>query len=145
MHLVFRSRFHKMHAKARRINEVLQRTAKRHHVHVYRFSNNNNHLHLVVKGKYRRELQNFLRVFAGRVAQLVSGAVRGNAAKLSFWELPVWSHIIESKAFRFVCAYVEQNALEAAGVIPYQPRGRRSAATRVRKRPEAARRQWLSP
>lgn len=123
MHLVFRARRSLLHGKARAILSLQQRLAKRNDLTIYSSSNNGNHLHLVVRGKHRAGIRNFMRVFAGQVAQLVTGAVKGKAAVESFWELPVWSRIVEwGKAFYKVLAYVRMNQLEAAGVIPYTPR-----------------------
>ena len=125
MHFVFRARGSKMHRHAKAIIQLWQTLGKRHDVRVYRFSNNANHLHLLVRGKHRHGLQSFLRVFAGRVAQLVGGCVKAAKGDVSFWLVPVYSRIVGwGPDFFATTKYVIQNRLEAAGLIPYQPRRR---------------------
>src|SRR5688500_13524537 len=47
------------------LKTLLPELAKRWEVRVYRWSNNGNHLHLLVKARRRKGFQNFLRVLAG--------------------------------------------------------------------------------
>ncbi len=83
--------------------------AERFKIHVYRASNDGKHLHLVVKAKERKNLQDYLRVLAGRVAITVTGAKKGKK-KLAqhphapkngspkyhrkFWDFLFWSRLL---------------------------------------------------
>src|SRR4051794_31766319 len=60
-----------------RVLDLLHRTAKRHRIEIYRFANVGNHLHLLITAKDRMGLRAFLREFAGRVAMLITGSVKG--------------------------------------------------------------------
>jgi hypothetical protein len=60
-------------------------------------------------------LRGFLREFAGRVANLITGAIKGRPAK--FWDGLVWTKIVEwGRQFKNVAKYVLLNLMEAAGV-----------------------------
>ena len=52
-----------------RIERILKKAASRFQISVYRYAVCSNHLHLLIRGKTRLELQNFFRVFAGHLAQ----------------------------------------------------------------------------
>ncbi|MBI4405103.1 MAG: transposase [Deltaproteobacteria bacterium] len=137
MHLVFRaanakgqfSLLQPQHARV--VRHLLKRWACYFEVRVYEFANSGNHLHVLVKSKTRPGLQNFLRVFAGQVAQRVTGAEKGSPYGKRFWMLLVYSKIIFwGRAFLAVKQYVVRNRLEALGLIAYRARTRRRMATR---------------
>lgn len=73
LHLVLRSDF----AKGRRsllrhrphIEKVIGKAQKRFGIRVYEKAIVSNHIHLVVRGRRRTDLQNFFRVVAGHIAQ----------------------------------------------------------------------------
>lgn len=126
LHLVFRS----SHARGAqsfirhraRVTAILDGAKSRFGITVYRFSINSNHLHLVIRGRKRHLIQNFLRTFAGVLARAMTGARRAAAAG-KFWDVPVWSRIVDwGRAFRVALSYVRKNTLEAAGNIAYRPR-----------------------
>ena len=105
------------------VRGLLGRLSRRYAVRVYRFSNNGNHCHLLVQARSRTGLQAFLRVFAGQIAQKITGARKGAALGRRFWGETVFSRVVEwGRAFRTVLAYVRQNQLEALGLVPYRPR-----------------------
>lgn len=52
-----------------RIERILKSSAARFNIRVYESAICGNHLHLVLRGKRRIDLQNFFRVFAGHLAQ----------------------------------------------------------------------------
>jgi REP element-mobilizing transposase RayT len=102
---------------------LLQSVSKRHHVRVYRYAINGNHLHLLIQGQRREGIQNFFRVFSGQLAEKITKAHRGDAFKGKFWDNLLFSRIVEwGKAFAIVCRYILRNELEANGTIAYTPR-----------------------
>ncbi len=112
-----------LHRHARLVTELLGKLSHRYGVKVYEVSNNGNHLHLLVRAHYRQGFRSFLRVFAGQLAQRVTGAVKGKKLIGRFWDLPVFTRIVAfGKAYRHAKHYVIQNQLEADGTMPYQPR-----------------------
>jgi hypothetical protein len=104
----------------------LTQLQKRWAVKVYRYAINGNHLHLAIKAKTKTDFRGFLRVFSGKLALHVTGAKKGRKLSTRFWNLPAYTRIVEwQKAFRQLCRYIEQNAHEALGLIPYRPRRHR--------------------
>ena len=102
-----------------------------------------NHIHIMIKGRTRQDLQNFFRVVAGHIAQellrqfpvLPSERVqRGGASKTrekenKFWQTRIYSRIVTwGKEYLHVKGYIVQNALEALGLVPYKTRTKRSLA-----------------
>jgi REP element-mobilizing transposase RayT len=103
---------------ARLVEAVLRHANRLYHVRVYEFANVGNHLHLLVRASSREEFKNFLRVLAGRIAQKVTGARKGRPWGRRFWDLLVFSRIVEwGKAFAIARGYVVQNRWEALGLV----------------------------
>jgi hypothetical protein len=72
--------------------------------------------------KDRKGFQTFLRVFCGKIAQRVTGAVKGSRQTGRFWLLP-YTRIVEwGRAFGVAKNYVERNEKEADGILSYRPR-----------------------
>jgi len=89
---------------------------------LYNYSNNGNHLHLVLRAKTQECLQKFLRSVTGVIARKVTGAKKGNP-KGKFWDSLVFSRVSEwGKPHENLQNYVIRNILEAAGAIDYKPR-----------------------
>jgi hypothetical protein len=79
------------------------------------FENVGNHLHLVVLARKRRELQKFLRGFAGQVAMLMTGAKKGKRGK--FWTELAWSRVVNwGRDLLALGDYFSRNLLESLGV-----------------------------
>ena len=68
--------------------------AERFKVRVYRAANKGEQLHLLVKAKNRKQLADFLRVLAGRVAVTVTGAKKGLKRIGKFWDYLTWSRLV---------------------------------------------------
>ena len=135
MHLVFRAKDAKgplSLLQKRSVNFILffrRRFCKKFGVRVYEYANSGNHLHFLIRASSRVGLQNFLRAFAGKTAEKITGAKRGRPFGKRFWTLLVYSRIVAwGRAFRNAKNYVIQNALETAGTIPYQPRKKKPPA-----------------
>jgi len=130
MHIVFRSTQARgnlsllRRQNARIVRSELSKWSKRFGIRIYQWANVGNHIHLVVLAKTRRGFHNFLRTVAGKIAQRVTGAKRGQEFG-RFWDLLAYSRVVEwGKAFQMVRKYVFQNELEALGLIPCRVRNR---------------------
>ena len=121
-----------------RKNEIRALTltfAKRFHVRVFEQSNNGNHLHLIVQAQTRGGFKRFLMALSGRIAQIMTKSTKGKPLPGRFWDYLPFTRILEwGKDLRNASRYVEMNQLEAAGIIPFQPRPG-SRGTRARQRP----------
>ena len=73
LHLVLRSDFAFGNRSLTRhrplIKAVLQKAARRFHIRVYELAICTNHIHVLIRGYRREDIQNFFRVFAGHTAQ----------------------------------------------------------------------------
>jgi REP element-mobilizing transposase RayT len=113
---------------AANVSQLIKQTAAKFHIRVYRFANSGNHLHLLISGSRRKDLQDFLRTAAALIARSMTGATKGKPFG-RFWDLLAYSRVVEwGKAFTNVTKYLEQNTLEALGFIPYRKRGKRTKA-----------------
>ena len=123
------------------IEGTIQKASRRFCVRVYEQAICSNHLHLLVYGKSRQDLQNFFRVLAGHIAQAIlrefplsprerGGAPEGKAGhpknQRHFWALLLYSRVLTwGREFISVKRYIIQNILEALGAIAYKPRKHR--------------------
>ena len=133
------------------INRVVQKSAKRFQISIYEKAICGNHLHLLIRGKSRTQIQNFFRVVAGHIAQQIlelqplrpnEKPKRGGAHperrntcrhpknQRKFWCALIYSRLLSGwgREFRIVKEYIVQNTLEALGEIPYQSRRTRFRA-----------------
>ncbi len=136
IHLVLKSDFA---TGARQLTEhrqiferVLKKAARLYRIRVYGKGLARTHIHLVILGKRRIDLQNFFRVLAGHIAQeiLSQHPIQNHEAGTAprerenrFWQLRIYSKIVSwGQEFKYVLNYVLQNALEAIGAIRYKKR-----------------------
>lgn len=77
-----------------KIASMIYTYAERFKVQVYRSSNLGDHLHLLVKAHDRKNLADFLRVLAGRIAVVVSDAKRYVKRIGKFWDHLCWSRLV---------------------------------------------------
>ena len=127
MHLTLRSSQAKgknsLHTKKKEIEKVVSGFANLFEVRLYSFSNNGNHLHFLLQARTRGGFKRFLMAVTGRIAQVMTKARRGVALPGRYWDLPPFTRIVAwGKDFIATWRYVKLNQIEAAGVIPYQPR-----------------------
>lgn len=127
-----------------RVHSVLCKAQKLFRVRVYEYAVCGNHLHCLIRGRSRTDLQNFFRVFAGHLAQQILAAwplspdeeqkqqstQRGcRKNRRRFWALLIYSRIVTwGREFNHVRRYIVQNTLEALCKIAYRPR--KSSRTR---------------
>ena len=89
----------------------------RFQVKVYHFALVGNHAHLLIKAKTKTGFQNFLRVFAGQLAQRITKAKPGQPLKTRFWDYIAFSRIIPwGKAYETAKRYLFKNTLQGATI-----------------------------
>lgn len=136
------------------VEKILRKASRRFRIRIYEKAICGNHLHLLVKGQSREDLQNFFRVLAGHIAQEIlrkyplqafEKVPRGSALKKSlrrprhpknqqkFWSLLLYTRIVTwGRDYQGVKKYIVQNVHEALGLIEYKKRKSRFAgATRI--------------
>jgi REP element-mobilizing transposase RayT len=77
-----------------RVSSMVYVYAKRFQVKVYRFRNDGNELHLLVKAKEKKHLADYLRVLAGRIAVTTTGARKYVKRIGKFWDCLYWSKLV---------------------------------------------------
>jgi len=97
------------------IKALTYRLAQRYRIKLHRYSNNGNHLQLLLSFKTRVEFQNFLRVLAGHIAQRILKAKKGVKAGTRFWSKLADSRVLAPgrKAFQAVYQHVMLKEAEA--------------------------------
>lgn len=104
-----------------RVKAAIERGCSRYGVKLILYSNNFNHLHLLVRFKSRAMYLRFIRTVCGELAMIATGAKKGANAAQKFFDARPFSRIIRGfKTFRVAYDYVRLNQLEAAGEISYQ-------------------------
>lgn len=117
------------------IENIIIKAKKRFDIRVYEMAIVSNHIHLLVKGYVRKDLQNFFRMVAGHIAQEILRKVPPSSAEIAkaggapskdtnkFWQSRIYSRIVSwGKEFFAVRKYVIQNTLEALSIINYKQR-----------------------
>lgn len=151
IHVVLRSDLARGNRSLRKnelvVIRALEKYGQRFRVRVYERAVCGNHIHLFLKAKTKKDLQNFFRVFAGQVAQeilrryplqkgeakafsgLRGGTPMHRKNQRTFWSLVVYSRLASwGREFKDVSKYVLQNAREAAGLVAYKKTKARIAA-----------------
>ncbi|MDZ4660092.1 MAG: transposase [Pseudomonadota bacterium] len=134
LHVVLRSEKAKGRLSLRNhqtaINKILKRFAEKSRVSIYQKAIVGNHIHLLIRAKTRKEIQNFFRTIAALIARHVTNARKGKPFG-RFWSYLIFSRLLSSwgKEFEKVRAYIVKNTLEATGMMPYVPRGPRRGVT----------------
>lgn len=156
LHLVLKSDFATSSRSLLRhrplIESIIKNAQRRFHIRVYEMAIVSNHIHLLIKGKHRRDIQNFFRVVAGHIAQEIlrqfpileserhkkhwggapsrqrqteaPHATRDKENK--FWQTRLYSRVVSwGREFFNVKKYVVRNTLEALGFITYKSRSKK--------------------
>jgi REP element-mobilizing transposase RayT len=105
-----------LHPKnAKRIAAETTRLAIRYGIRLYQYANAGNHLHVLISGKTRRSIQDFMKALSSRISQAVTGARKGNAFG-KFWDATFFSRVVNwGRDFTGMRFYVLKNQLEAEG------------------------------
>ena len=100
------------------VNEIVDRSCRKHGVTVYKYANVGNHIHLLIKIPQRRRWNAFIRELTGKIAQFVS-VNSGITIDGKFWAQRPFTRIVKGwkKAFRIAYNYVWLNELESQGHI----------------------------
>lgn len=98
------------------VEAIIQKTAKKYGVTIYKDANVGNHLHLVIHVN-KWHWAKFIRELTGRIAQVLKDM--GIKIEKGFWLYRPHTRIVRGwqKAFRIALDYVELNILEAEGFI----------------------------
>lgn len=100
----------------RKIEEQIKASARRFNIRIHRRQVMSNHFHLIIQGRKRWEIQNFLRHLPGAVAMLVTNTAKTRPIG-GFWDAPLFTRIIEwGRDLWNMENYIEKNRLEADGV-----------------------------
>jgi REP element-mobilizing transposase RayT len=100
-----------------RVRKTTENLAKRWNIRIHEYGNAGNHLHLLVRAKSRSEFSNFLRLLAGQLAMLVTGARKGVRLSGGFWDQLAYTKLVSwGRQFERVQKYVFTNLLEGWGV-----------------------------
>ena len=96
-----------------RIATIIETNAKRQLVHLHRFANAGNHLHLLVECREQERFQNFLRAVSGAIALMVK-VEEGQTQTENFWLQRPWTRLVAAsgRAFTSVWRYVDLNEIE---------------------------------
>jgi REP element-mobilizing transposase RayT len=130
------------------VERLLKKYSGRYHVRVYEKAICGNHIHLLVRAKQLRQLQNFFRVFAGQVAQeILRLAPKQKQEAKAYWggthpknQKSFWSYLLYTRLvswgreYRAVKAYVIQNLEEVLGLRPYTRNTRANRAGKNQRR-----------
>ncbi len=109
------------------IERILKKVAHRFRIQIYEKAIVSNHIHLLIRGKRREDIQNFLRVITGHIAQeiLQKLPLPPSHRENKFWQTRIYSRLLTwGREFHIVKKYVVQNILEAAGLVAYKRRPR---------------------
>jgi REP element-mobilizing transposase RayT len=102
----------------KQVHNIVYKTAKKHGVTIYKFSNSGNHLHLGIKLTKLMCWKGFIREVSGRIASLMR-KLKITGLGESFWLHRPFTRIVRGwkKAFKILLDYIELNILEAEGHI----------------------------
>jgi REP element-mobilizing transposase RayT len=136
MHIVLRSGIAKgelsllCKGRSTKIMGTIYRIADRYDIKIYDIAVNFNHLHILLKLKYRDSYSPFIRSISGIISRLVLNARKGKA-KLDkssmdfkkFWLHRPFSRIMNwGRDFDKLKSYIRQNILESLDIIEYKQR-----------------------
>lgn len=112
------------HRKNRsRVASMIYSYANRYGVHVYQANHQHQEIVLLVKAKDRKALADFLRVLAGRVAVILTGAKKGVKKIGKFWNFLTWSKLVNWGKEFFVLARFIKNGLSHSQDLKLENKG----------------------
>lgn len=105
----------------RNVKHVIDAACTKYGVKLITFSNNFNHIHLLVRFSSRALYLRFIRTMTASLVRIIIGAKKNSRATSRFFDRRPFTRIVRGfKPFKIVCDYIRLNQLEAAGVIEYQ-------------------------
>ncbi len=100
---------------------LLGKYSKKFFVKVEQVSINADRIHLLLRGSKCTLIQHFLRVFAGQVAQTLTGTFRRKQDGPGIWRARPWTRVVRGyKPYVVLRNYIRLNLLEASGQRPYR-------------------------
>lgn len=106
------------------IRKVTLKAASRFGIRIYGIAVHFNHVHLHVRGRRRRDLQNFFRVVAGHSAQGIllicplKPGEREPAGQRQFWRDLLYSRVVAwGRDFKNVARYLRKNIEQVASAF----------------------------
>ena len=117
------------------IERIIKKFASRFGVKIYHQAINSNHIHLLLMITNRYFYRAFIKAVSGLIASHVMAQqsfkqflksrqvlLPGDGGQ-GFWQFRPFSRVVSwGRDFKACFKYVEQNVLEALGVMPYKPR-----------------------
>ncbi|WP_210415674.1 transposase [Bdellovibrio sp. ZAP7] len=98
------------------MNRVLKRYSAKFYVKVEQFSVQMDHVHMLVRGSRRSNLQSFMRVLAGQFAQTLTDTHSLKHEGPKVWKYRPFSRVIKGfRPYQTVRNYIQLNELEALG------------------------------
>ncbi|QLY24522.1 transposase [Bdellovibrio sp. KM01] len=98
------------------INRLMKKYSAKFFVKVEQFSVQTDHVHLLVRGSKRSNVQSFLRVLAGQFAQRLTDTPNQKREGPSVWKYRPFSRVIKGfKPYKIVKDYIQLNEREAQG------------------------------
>ena len=114
LHVVLRTTFTLLTNKVNVliIKNVLSEATKRYNVKIYNCANVGNHLHLVISGKSKKAIQDFLRYITSRTSQLITKACKGKKLLHKFWQYICYTRVVSwGRDYKGVYNYIDKNIM----------------------------------
>ncbi len=102
------------------VHKTLTKFSTKFRISIYQKAIVGNHIHLLIRGKTRKDIQDFFRTIAALIARHVTKARKGKPFG-RFWSYLLFSRLLTSwgQEFEIVKAYIVKNTLEALELVKY--------------------------
>ncbi len=106
------------------VDKTLTKFSTKFRISIYEKAIVGNHIHLLIRGKTRKGIQDFFRTIAALIARHVTKARKGKPFG-RFWTYLLFSRLLTwGRAFETVKAYIIKNTLEVLGLVKYERKHR---------------------
>jgi hypothetical protein len=120
LHLVLRAKKDGMRQPnaIKQVHDIVYKTAKKHCISIYKFSNSGNHLHMALRLTRLMRWRGFIKEVSGRIATLMR-KLKVTEPGESYWLHRPFTRIVRGwkQAYKTLLDYIELNILEAEGHI----------------------------
>jgi REP element-mobilizing transposase RayT len=100
----------------RRVRTIVNETAKKHGIRLYRFANVGNHLHFLFRARRVEAMRAFMREVSGQIAFQITGSRKTNPLQGKFWDHLPYSRLVTwGREFKTVTSYIIGNLFQVAG------------------------------
>ncbi|WP_413293010.1 transposase [Bdellovibrio sp. HCB185ZH] len=98
------------------INSLLKKYSRKFYVRVEQHSIQNDHIHILLRGGKRSQMQSFFRVLAGQFAQRLTDTFDTKHEGEKIWKHRPFSRVVKGyRPYRIVRDYIQLNEREAQG------------------------------